>query len=158
MSKNKNALPYERATSGDKALADLQRTLQAFGCQSFGTMIDQERGVVVVAFKWRDRQVHLEASWHGYAQAWLKRNPWNYSRTRATKADYERKAYDQARVSVCSVLRDWAKSQTTAIECGVMSFEAAFMPHMLLRDGRRVLDAASAALQLSGPTDEMRVN
>ena len=152
MSKS-TAMPYENATSGDKALVDLQRMLQAFGCQSFGTMIDQERGCVIVAFKWRDRQVHLEASWHGYAQAWLKRHPWSYSRTRKPRAEYERRAYEQARVSVCSVLRDWAKSQTTAIECGVMSFEAAFMPHMLLKDGRRLIDAASTAFQLEAPRE-----
>lgn len=32
------------------------------------------------------------------------------------------------------MLRDWVKGQTTAVECGIMSFEAAFMPHMLLRE------------------------
>lgn len=31
-------LPYETATSGDKAMVDLQKTLAKFGCQSFGTV------------------------------------------------------------------------------------------------------------------------
>src|SRR3990172_5640408 len=60
-------LPYETATSGDKALIELQRTLAKFGCQSFGTMTDAERGVTIVQFKWRNRQVSLRASWKGYA-------------------------------------------------------------------------------------------
>jgi len=136
-------LPYENAVAGDRALQEIQKVLQAFGCQSFGTMTDNERGCMVVAFKWRNRQVHLEASWRGYAQAWLKEHPWSSNRTTLTK--HEARALEQAKKSVCSVLRDWVKGQTTAIECGVLSFEAAFMPHMVLSDGRRVLDAAQSA-------------
>jgi hypothetical protein len=144
------SLPYENATAGDRALAEMQKTLAAFGCQSFGTMTDNERGCMVVAFKWRDRQVHLEANWKGYAVAWLKAHPYTY-KTRGTRQDHEAKALKQAKVAICSILRDWVKGQTTAIECGVLSFEAAFMPHMLLKDGRRVLDAAQAANLLPPP-------
>lgn len=144
------SLPYETATAGDRALAEIQKTLAAFGCQSFGTMTDNERGCMIVAFKWRDRQVHLEANWKGYAVAWLKNHPYTY-KTRGTRQGHEAKALAQARISICSILRDWVKGQTTAIECGVLSFEAAFMPHMLLRDGRRVLDAAQQANLLPAP-------
>lgn len=128
------SIPYESAVAGDRAINEMQKTLSAFGCQSFGTMTDQERQVMIVAFKWRDRQVHLEASWKGYAQALVKKSRWP-----------EGKALVQAKIAVCSVLRDWVKGQTTAIECGVLSFEDAFLPHMLMRDGRRVVDAAKAA-------------
>lgn len=145
-------LPYASATAGDRALAEIQKTLSAFGCQSFGTMTDAERGCMIVAFKWRDRQVHLEANWKGYAVAWLKENPYTY-RTKGTRQDHEAKALKQAKISICSILRDWVKGQTTAIECGVLSFEAAFMPHMLLRDGRRVLDAAHQANLLPAPAE-----
>ena len=34
-----------------------------------------------------------------------------------------------------SILRDWIKGQATAVECGILSFEATFMPHMLASDG-----------------------
>lgn len=146
------SIPYESATAGDRAINELQKTLAAFGCQSFGTMTDQERQVMIVAFKWRDRQVHLEASWKGYAAALLKsRGHLNgYGNTQRKR---ERAALDQARISVCSVLRDWVKGQTTAVECGVMSFETAFMPHMLLKDGRRIIDAAQAANLLPPPEE-----
>ena len=120
----------------------LQRALGKFGCQSFGSGVDAERGVTTVWFRWRDRDVRLEASWKGYAQA-LRRDRPRYG---------EKDAIEQARVSVCSVLRDWTKAQITAIESGVMSFESAFMPHMLLKDGRRVVDAAQAANLLPPPT------
>ena len=146
------SLPYATATAGDRALSEMQKILERFGCQSFGTMTDNERGIIIVAFKWRDRHVHLEASWKGYAVAWQKENPYTY-RTKGTRQEHDQKALKQARISVCSVLRDWVKGQTTAVECGVLSFEAAFMPHMLLPDGRRVLDAAQAAKLLPPPEE-----
>lgn len=133
------SLPYDRATAGDQALVQLQRALQAFGCQSFGTMVDDEHQEVIVAFRWRNRDVQLRASWKGYAAAWSKHHPWSRSSVRS-RADYDAKALKQARVSVCSALRDWAKGQIVAVECGIMSFEAAFMPHMLLPSGERVVD------------------
>lgn len=138
-------LPYERATSGAKALTEVQTILAKFGCQSFGTMTDAERGCTIVQFKWRGRMVSLEASWRGYAAAWQRAHPWA-SVHGNNRAAYDRKALELGKVAVCSVLRDWVKGQVTAIECGVMSFEAAFMPHMLLSDGRRVLDAVPANL------------
>lgn len=136
-------LPYETATAGDRALLELQKSLAKFGCASFGTAIDAEKGLTIVSFKWRERVVRLEASWKGYAQS-LMRNGWRR----------QDEAIAQARVSVCSVLRDWTKAQITAVESGVMSFESAFMPHMLLKDGRRVIDAARAENLLPPPADE----
>ena len=39
------SLPYENSTAGHKALAELQKVLAKFGCQTFGTMTDAERGM-----------------------------------------------------------------------------------------------------------------
>ena len=60
---------------------------------------------------------------------WLKENPWGY-RHRTQKIDYEQAALRQGHVAVNSILRDWIKGQVTAIETGILSFEAVFMPHM----------------------------
>lgn len=134
-SKRRATLPYENVDAKD-ALAELQVALAKFGCGTFGTMTDVERGMTLVQFKWRDRQISIEASWKGYAAAWLKLNP------RAT----HQKALDLGKRAVASCLRDWVKGQITAVECGVMSFEVAFMPHMLLPSGRRVIDEVQANL------------
>lgn len=143
------SIPYETATSGDKALVEVQRILAKFGCESFGTMIDAEAGKTMVQFRYRGQAVSLEASWKGYAAAWLKAHPYS-SYSRGTRTDHERKALEQAKVSVCSILRDWVKGQTMAIECGVLSFAAAFMPHMMLPSGRRVIDELEAGNILPG--------
>jgi len=36
--------------------------------------------------------------------------------------------------------QDWIKGQITAIETGMLSFDAAFLPYIVLPDGRTVLD------------------
>lgn len=136
------ALPYESATSGSRALDDLQRMLERFGCTQFGHMVDAERGETVVNFRWRERNVSLRASWQGYASAYLA-----VHKPKGNAAQVQRRkdaALELGRVAVCSILRDWVKGQVTAVECGIMSFEAAFMPHMLLTTGERVLDRLTA--------------
>lgn len=149
------SIPYETATAGDRALAELQKTLAKFGCISFGTMIDGEKGATIVQFKWRERTISLEASWKGYAAAWLKEHPYKYSYARGSRQDHESRALEQAKISVCSVLRDWVKGQITAVECGVMSFEAAFMPYILLSTGERVIDRVKADKLLPEPENKV---
>lgn len=146
-------LPYESANAGDRALTELQRTLEKFGCASFGVMTDAENGKTIVQFKWRERQVSLEASWKGYAGAWLKIHPYKSS-FHKSRADHESRALAQAKMSVCSCLRDWVKGQMVAVECGVMSFEAAFMPHMLTTSGMRLVDCMDVQKLLPPPTKD----
>lgn len=147
------SIPYETATSGEKALMEVQKILGKFGCQSFGTMTDAERGMTVVQFKYRERQISLEASWKGYAAAYQKAHPWS-GYTRGSRQDYDRKALEIGKVAVCSILRDWVKGQITAVECGIMSFDAVFMPHMLLPTGERVIDRVESSGMLPKPEDK----
>lgn len=140
-----SALPYETATSGHSALLEIQKILNKFGCESFGQMIDSERGMTIVQFRWKGRMVTLEASWKGYAAAWLKRNPYG-PRTRCTRQQHEARAMEQAKISVCSVLRDQIKGNVTAIECGSMSFERAFLAHMTLPNGELVAEYVEKTL------------
>jgi len=144
-------LPYEDSTAGESALVEIQRILGKFGCQSFGTMTDAERGCTIVQFKYRQRQISLEASWKGYASAWRKAHPYRF-RYGYSQADHDAKALAKGKSAVCSILRDWIKGQVTAIECGILSFDAVFMPHMLLPSGERVIDRVQQ--NLLPPADE----
>lgn len=142
------SIPYENVTgNADQALAEIGKILAKFGCQSFGHMTDNQNGKTIVQFKFRDQQISLEASWRGYAAAWQKAHP----RRGMTLAAYDEKALTLGRRAVCSCLRDWIKGQVTAVECGVMSFGAVFMPHMLLPTGERVID------RISGPNGLIRI-
>lgn len=148
------ALPYENATSGDKALGEMQKILQKFGCQSFGSMMDFENGKLIVQFRYRDMPISVEASAKGYAAAWLKENPWNNKRN-LNRPKYEEKAMAIGRVAVYSILRDWIKGQIMAIETGILSFEGAFLGQILLPSGKTVLQHAteSKMIQITGPGD-----
>lgn len=135
------ALPYENASSGTKAMGEIQSLLAKFGCQSFGHMTDYERKVLIVQFKYRNMPICVEASAAGYAAAWLKEHPYSY-RTNRSKQAHEQKALEKANMAIYSILRDWIKGQVTAIECGILSFEGAFLGQILLSDGRSVLQLA----------------
>jgi hypothetical protein len=137
------SLPYENATSGERALGEIQKLLRGFGCSKFGSMIDDGDGTVLVQFVFRDKPVSVKASTKGYAAAWLKEHPFT-SRTRGSKQQHERKALDIASVAVYSILRDWIKGQITAIQTGILSFEGAFLGQILLTSGKTVLEHVEA--------------
>jgi hypothetical protein len=138
------SLPYENATSGAAALDEIGKILTRFGCARFGTMTDHEAGELLVQFTHRDRNISVKASFRGYAAAWLREHP-HTSRTRKTLKQHEAAALEQAKISVCSILRDWIKGQVTAIEVGILTFEGAFLGQIMLPNGKSVLEHTQAA-------------
>jgi hypothetical protein len=96
-----------------------------------------------VQFTHRGKDVSVKASYRGYAAAWVKAHP-HSNRMKATRAQHDKNALEQAKISVCSILRDWVKSQITMIEIGILSFEGAFLGQILLADGKTVLDRVAA--------------
>lgn len=135
-------LPYENATSGERALGEIQKILRGFGCNKFGSMVDDGAQDVMVQFEYRGRRVSVTASVRGYAAAWLKEHPWT-PRTRSTRVEHERKATNIASTAVYSILRDWIKGQVMAIETGILSFEGAFLGQILLPSGRTILETVT---------------
>lgn len=139
------SLPYENTTSGDKAFADIQKILGRFGCDNYGIMHKVGEQITLIQFEWRGRTVQVPGHWGGYATQWLKEHP-HTPRMRSTKAEHQAKAMEIAKVAVCSILRDWVKAQVTMVECQMMTLEEVFMPHMLLPDGRRLVEHAQKLL------------
>ena len=147
------ALPYENATSGNNAIQEIQKMLRGFGCQKFGTGEDFETGELFVQFEHRGRMVHLKASAKGYAAAWLREHPYG-PRMRGTRVDHEAKALKIGGVAVYSILRDWVKGQVTAIEIGMLSFDAAFLAHLMLPSGVTMIEHIEAHKMLPAPNGE----
>lgn len=148
--KPKNAVPYSGATSGDKARSDITDMLRRFGCESVGMMDNFTDQSVVLAFKHKGRAVQLSASAKGWAQLYINANPYRTS-SKTSEADYRRAALAQGQIAVNSMLRDWIKGQLTAVECGMLSFDAVFMPHMLSSDGRPLIERITEAKLLPQP-------
>src|SRR6516165_10677792 len=133
------SVPYANASAGQRARAEITKILRHFGCEEIGFADRFEQQEVLLYFKHRGRQVQLRASAKGWAQMFLKEQPWSYSR-RSTRQEYEQAALRQGHIAVNSILRDWIKGQVTAVECGMLSFEAVFMPFMLTHDGRPLIE------------------
>jgi hypothetical protein len=144
------SLPYENASSGERAIQDMQKVLRSFGCDTFGQMMNYGKGELLVQFEYRGMTISIKASIDGYAAAWLKQHPYT-SRSKGTKLAHERKAKGVAAVAVYSILRDWIKGQVTAIETGVLSFEGAFLGQILLPTGKTILEHALAQKLLPAP-------
>lgn len=143
-------IPYADATSGAKARDEITKILRRFGCESVGFMDDFEDQSVLLVFKHRGRPVQLKASAKGWAQLYIKEHPGKnlgYSKQEA----YRQKVLAQGLIAVNSILRDWVKGQVTAVECGVLSFEAVFMPYMLTNDGRPLMERIQALDMLLPP-------
>ena len=136
-------LPYATARSGANARDEITKILRRFGCESVGFMDDYEKQSVLLAFQYRGQQMRLEASAKGWATMYLKEEPWT-SRRHLSRKDYEEKAYNQGLIAVNSVLRDWIKGQITAIECGILSFEAVFMPYLLTENGVPLIEVVKS--------------
>lgn len=129
-------VPYEGAQSGVSARDEISKILRRFGCSSIGFMDNFEKHELLLAFTHRGRSIQLIASAQGWANIYLKEHPYKWGRHKGTQKDHEQKALRQGMVAVNSILRDWIKGQVTAVECGILSFEAVFMPYMLTNDGR----------------------
>lgn len=152
------SVPYANASSGMKARDEITKMLQRFGCESVGFMDEFAESSVLLAFKHRGRPVQLRASAKGWAAMWLKENPWTYKR-KSTKQEWEQAALRQGFVVINSILRDWVKGQITAVECGMLSFEAVFMPYMLTDDGRPLVERLGSLNLLPPPTNsDQRAN
>jgi hypothetical protein len=135
------SVPYEGATSGASARDEITKVLRRFGCESVGFMDDFDKHEILLAFTQRGRNIQLRASAKGWAQLYLKAHPYG-SYHRKSRNEHEQAALKQGHVAVNSILRDWIKGQMTAVECGILSFEAVFMPYMLARDGRTLMESA----------------
>jgi hypothetical protein len=144
-------VPYENATSGAAARDEVTKLLRRFGCDSVGFMDLFDEHAVLLGFKHRGRPIQLKASAKGWAQMYLRVHPWT-SRMRATRQEHEARALKQGLIAVNSILRDWVKGQVVAVECGIMSFEAVFMPHMMTADGRPLIERVIEAKMLPAPS------
>ncbi|MDW9574736.1 hypothetical protein GOB36_26590 [Sinorhizobium meliloti] len=132
---------------------DIRKTIQAFGCSKFAPMEDFAEGKVIIQFEYRGRMVQVSASAKGYAAAWLKENPYS-SRMRMTKVEHERRALEKGQIAVWSILRDWIKGQLTAVETGILSFDAAFLGQILLPTGETVHDRIASHGLLAAPDEK----
>jgi len=145
-------VPYASATSGAAARDEITKLLRRMGCESVGFMDNFDEKTVLLAFKHRGRAIQFEASAKGWAAWFLKENPWN-QRMKKTKPQHEAAALDQGLIAVNSILRDYVKGMMTAVECGLMSVETAFLAHLITENGETVGQRITSLKLLPAPTE-----
>lgn len=133
--------PYARASSGLAARDEITQLLRRFGCSSVGFMDNYTEQEVLLQFEHRGRRMRLRASAKGWAALYLKEHPYNY-RHKDGEQQYRADALAQGHVAINSILRDWVKGQLMAVETGMLSFDAVFLPFMLTHDGRTISERA----------------
>src|SRR5262245_12720878 len=133
-----------------RAREEIKKILVRFGAERIGFMDDNIKHEVLLAFMYRGRAIQLKASAKGWAAMWLKQNPHTVL-MRTSRHDHEQKALRQGQIAVNSILRDWIKGQMTAVESGVLSFEAVFMPYMLTANGRTLVERIAETNLLPAP-------
>jgi hypothetical protein len=155
MAKQKSVL-YASATSGQRARDEIRKILRRLGCDEIGFMDLYEEQALAIYFLHRGRHYQLKASAKGWAQMYIRANPWN-SRRRDTRQEYEQKALHQGYIAINSMLRDMIKGQMGVIEAGVLSFEAVFLPFMLTHSGETVHEHVSKDANLLPPPAASKV-
>ena len=133
------SVPYASATSGERARGEIRKLLQRFGCETVGFMDEFAEGRLLLAFQWRGQRVQLRASARGWADLYLRENPW-HNRRRCSEAEWQARALEQGMVAVNSILRDWVKGQIMAIETGLTEFRHVFLPYMVTASGETVAE------------------
>jgi hypothetical protein len=127
------------------AIGRVLKILRGFGCEKAGFMDNWTIMRCCCTSSTVVGQFSYAPSAKGWATLWLKKNPLSY-RARKTEFEHKQEALRQGHLAVNSILRDWIKGQVTAVECGILSFEAVFMPFMLTHDGRPMLEHVSDLL------------
>ncbi|MBR0879157.1 hypothetical protein ACVMGC_004820 [Bradyrhizobium barranii subsp. barranii] len=143
--------PYENATSGVAARDEIIKVLRRVGCDGIGFMDDFEKHELLLAFRHRGRQMQLRASAAGWAALYLKEHPYSYRIRGRSEREHRERALAQGQIAINSILRDWVKGQIMAIETGILSFDAVFLPFMLTHDGRTVSDRLDQLGLLEAP-------
>ena len=145
-------IPYASAFSGpDAARNEIKKILRQFGCDSIGFTDNDAEHEVLLKFTYRGQPFEWRVSAKGWTQLYLNENPWN-ERRRTARQEYEQDALRQGHTAINSMLRDLIKGQMTAIECGLVSFEALFMPYMVTNDGRTLGERLPETKLLPEPT------
>jgi hypothetical protein len=96
-----------------------QESLRRLGCESVGFMYEYEKHELVLAFTHRGRSNQLRASAKGWAQMYLRENPWT-PRLRKSRVEHEQAALRQGQIAAirsCAILSKGRLPRLSAASC-----------------------------------------
>lgn len=125
---------YAETTSvpPERSRAEIERILIRYGAEGFLFGYDQGRSMV--AFRMRGRQIRMFVPQPDPNSTEITKTPTGRYRSPSARQD----AYDQATRQRWRALVLYVKATLEAVESGVTTLEAAFLPHIVLPSGATV--------------------
>ncbi|KPQ06159.1 MAG: hypothetical protein HLUCCA12_11965 [Rhodobacteraceae bacterium HLUCCA12] len=144
-------MTYAKGTtvSRSKSRAEIEATLERFGCEGF--MSGQDGRTAVTAFKARGRQIMFRMTMPDPDDAFFRLTPTGKARSApsATEA-YEQEVRRMWRAMAMSI-----KAKLVSVEDGIETFEQAFMAHVVMPDGLTISDHVSERIAVAYETGDM---
>lgn len=143
---------YAAATevSSDRSRAEIERTLARYGARQFMYGYDQTRAIV--GFQINSRQVRFVLPLPDRNEREFTHTP---SRGQKRTAAQHETAYEQAVKQKWRALNLVIKAKLEAVETGIVTFDAEFLAHLVLPNGRTVADEVVPMVERAYETNDM---
>lgn len=131
--------------SSDRSRQEIEKTLSKYGARQFMYGWGEHEGaeVAVIAFQMRGRQVRFQLKMPDRNSREFTHTPTRMNRRSATA---QAEAYEQAVKQRWRALLLVIKGLLEGVEVGIVSFEDAFLAHIMLPNGQSVSEAAMPAI------------
>ncbi|OCB57699.1 hypothetical protein A5677_17085 [Mycobacterium malmoense] len=136
--------------SSDRSRAEIERTLQRYGARQFMYGYDQTRAVV--GFIINERQVRFELPMPDPNDREFTHTP---GRNQKRSPDQARTQWEQATRQRWRALNLVIKAKLEAVESGIVTFDAEFLAHLVLPNGRTVADEVVPMIETAYETNQM---
>jgi len=115
-----------------RSMVSIQKLVEKFGAQEYGfrTTLKGDNPTIDVGFVYKDKPVRLTVKVRQVAEVYLDLHP---------NANHGT-VYDKAPRVAMRILHDQIKAILIAVDCGLVDFETAFMPHFITRTGRTLAE------------------
>ena len=134
----------------DRSRTEIERVLTRYGATSFAYGWDA--GAAQIGFAMRDRHVKFVLPMPDRAARRFTHTPERGNLRSREAADRE---YDQAVRQAWRALLLVIKAKLEAVDAGITTIEAEFLAHIVLPDGRQVMDALAPQLEDAYRTGRM---
>jgi hypothetical protein len=136
--------------SSERSRGEIERTLTRYGAQQFMYGYDSTRAIV--GFQINERQVRFVLPLPDRAARRFTHTPSRNTPRSAAQRDAE---YDKAVRQKWRALALVIKAKLEAVESGIVTFDAEFLPHLVLPNGRTVADEVVPQIAAAYQSHEM---
>lgn len=132
-------LPYRDSKCNPvEAQQRIRKTLLKFGVDRIIFDEDFKNFTIFVKFQYKDYPVSIPINYDQVAKRYQKEDPYNPSRRRIDRAEWENRHRQTAYKASLSILEDFIKSMIMVVELGVFSFEEIFFSCFQSANGQRM--------------------